>query len=340
MTKTLVQSARQQPCDLCGRQVFDLVATTDRHGAPLNTVICRHCGLVSHEQTPTEQELSDYYARAYRWEYHGEYTPSAYRVLREWKRGREFVQLLTDYLHPRDRILEIGCGIGCTVKNFELAGWTASGLEPGDGFRRFAQESLKTRVADGVLADVPAGANLNMVLLIHVLEHLPHPTSALTRIRSAMAAHGRLYVEVPNAGAPHAAPGKMFHYAHIFNFSQQTLGMLAGKAGFEVVAWLSKPGDKNLSVLLQRSARPDRGVVPGSYQKMLAATTGQTVAGYHLRWSYLRSRLGTAVGHRRDRLMAKTRLKSLLRHCAAHPADPDRDLWTGQVADTNARRSA
>ena len=45
------------PCDLCGSLNRELLATLDRQGKPLNTGICRQCGMVAHWQRPTEEEL-------------------------------------------------------------------------------------------------------------------------------------------------------------------------------------------------------------------------------------------------------------------------------------------
>ena len=50
----------RSPCDLCGGQTFELIAERDRRGNALQTVICRVCGLLSHAQLPTEEELADY----------------------------------------------------------------------------------------------------------------------------------------------------------------------------------------------------------------------------------------------------------------------------------------
>ncbi len=204
-------SLRQAPCDLCGQSDFHSIAQVDRRGNPLVTVVCRACGLISHEKIPSDQELADYYRENYRSDYHGEYTPSPYRVVREWNRGRELLRLLTPYLRRGETVFEIGSGIGCSVKNFECAGYDALGVEPGDGFRSFAADRLGATVLPGVLNDLPGEPLGDMALLVHVLEHLNSPTQALQHIRKLLHPGGRLYIEVPNAAAPHAAPGKMFH---------------------------------------------------------------------------------------------------------------------------------
>lgn len=311
--------ATRPPCDLCGRSDFQLLADRDRRGAELETVICRSCGLVAHARIPSERELSDYYRRQYRLDYNGEYIPSPHRVVREWNRGRQLLRLLTPFLDRDDRVLEIGCGIGCTVGNFQLAGYRAAGVEPGDGFRRYAVERLGIEVRDAVLADMPRRPVAELILLVHVLEHLRSPSEAFSIIRALLSDGGRCYVEVPNAGAPHAAPGKMFHFAHIYNFTRDSLAMLAAKANFQVLRWLSAPSDKNLRVILHCGATESWEIIPGSYQRAVEAMTGFTPLSYAIRWSYLRQRLRTLVSHQCDRLLAPRRVRRILRSVGNFP---------------------
>jgi hypothetical protein len=90
--------------------------------------------LISHETLPSDAELDAYYARQYRSDYHGEFHPSPHRVLRAWSVGRSILQRLRPFLREGDRVLEIGAGIGCTVKAFDVAGFDAEGIEPHLGF--------------------------------------------------------------------------------------------------------------------------------------------------------------------------------------------------------------
>ena len=106
----------------------------------------------------------------------------------------------------------------------------------------------------------------------------------------------------------------MFHFAHIYNFTRDTLAMLAAKAGFRVHRWLSQPGDKNLCLLLECGEPGQWSIVPGSYQRAWLAMTGSRWR-YYLRWSYLQHRLRTLVGHQRDRFQALARMEAILAHC-------------------------
>jgi hypothetical protein len=124
---------------------------------------------------------------------------------------------------------------------------------------------------------------------------------------------GCCYIEVPNAGAPHAAPGKMFHYAHIYNFTKDTLEMLAAKADFTIDRWLSGTGDKNLRVILRGGRTRHWSVTAGSHERAMRAMTGYSRTQYYLRWTYARQRLRTLITHQCDRFLAARRARKLLR---------------------------
>lgn len=313
-------------CDLCGGQQFEALSERDRRGRALNTKVCTTCGLVSHADIPTPEELAAYYAKEYRRDYHGEFTPSAHRVVREWKRGQKLVEQLQADLRPCDRVFEIGSGIGCTVMNFSLAGYDASGVEPGDGFRQFSTEKLHAKIGGGFLDELPQAKQYDVALLVHVLEHLPSPTAALTNIRGLLRPGGRLYVEVPNFAGPHAAPGKQFHFAHIYNFTPATLRMVAAKCGFAVKHAYTAPFDRNIGMLLELNDQVTFRVEPQSYAQTMSAVRRFSTLTYHLRPTYLRERWQGFVSQLGDRWQAKARMQQIIERCDAHLAQPTKEI--------------
>ncbi|MBC8873241.1 MAG: class I SAM-dependent methyltransferase [Planctomycetes bacterium] len=333
-----MERSQTSACDLCGQEDFQTIAERDRKGRELKTVACRNCGLVSHASVPTDQELAAYYRRQYRRDYNNEYTPSARRVLREWKRGRRRFELLRQFLSMSDRVFEIGTGIGCNLKPFDLAGFEVAGIEPGEGFRAFARENLHLQVEGGVLADVPQNSRHDLVMLVHVLEHFNSPTTALRHIRGILNPGGRLYVEVPNLGAPHAAPGKLFHYAHIYNFTPTTLATAARASGFEVEKVLSDPRDKNLSMLLSAGNGFKLEVDRASYRKTVEAVTRFSTITYHLRWRYLRDRVLSVRDLFTGKFGAQKQLAELL-ELSNRTEDEKPHLWTSPES-VNVKDSA
>jgi SAM-dependent methyltransferase len=165
---------------------------------------------------------------------------------------------------------------------------------------------------------LPAAPRYDFVLLVHVIEHLPSPRHALERIHAMLRPGGGLYVECPNLAAPHAAPGKQFHYAHIHNFTPQTLELLAQRCGFEIVARLAPSRARALRLVLRRLDRtPDSGsaTIPGSFAATCDRLKKNSLVGYYLRPSYWFDRVHRDLRFVSHHVCPRWRLARILRSC-------------------------
>ncbi len=306
--------ANSKHCDLCDQTQFEVIAELDRKGQPLETVICKNCGLVAHQKIPTERELADFYRSVYREDYHGESTPSARRIMRAWRNGARIHRQVSDHVVPGDEVFEIGAGIGCTVKQFEQHGCAASGIEPHQGFQLYSANSVRARVTQASLFDLPARPQHDLVLLVHVIEHFCSPRAALHHLHSIIRPGGLLYVECPNLGAPFAMRDRLFHFAHIHNFTPRTLMMMAQRAGFVMERSFKDEQDPCLEMLF-RKAKPSEPDYSESYQETMNALERHTWASYHLRWRYLWPRLRKLSGYAAEHVVAKRYVRDVLRQC-------------------------
>lgn len=87
--------------------------------------MCTRCGLVCHMEIPTEAEEAEFYAKHYRREYDNEESPSNKHVMRAWRRGEQLFRRCAKQLESGARVFEVGAGLGCTVKRFDLDGFCA-----------------------------------------------------------------------------------------------------------------------------------------------------------------------------------------------------------------------
>ena len=307
---------RAHPCDLCAGDAFELVAERDRDGAPLETCICSRCGLVVHRDLPGTDELAAYYEGEYRELYHHERTPSPRRVLRSWEKGHKLLQWLQPHLEPGQRVLEVGAGVGGVVKVFELAGYEASGIDPGGEYLRFGTEQLGATLTRARLEDLPGEARYDLVLLVHVIEHLRSPREALERLHTLLAVGGLLYIECPNLGAPSTRWPKAFHRAHIHNFTTSSLTMLARSCGFEVE---TPPEDEQstISVLYRRTAERALEIDEGNYARTLQRREAYDGGSYFLRGNYFTHRYATLRRQVRERLLGGLLVRRIIKRCRA-----------------------
>lgn len=312
-------AARSRACDLCSGEDFETIATRDRDGDPLETVTCTTCGLISHAHVPTDDELAAFYARDYREQYHGEATPSDRRIVRAWHNGGRILERVRPFLKAGDRVFEVGAGIGCTVKRFELAGFDARGIEPHDGFLHFARERLRARVAHATIQDMPLDRSLDAILLVHVIEHFGSPRDALRRMHGMLAEGGLLYVECPNVGAPFTVRDRLFHQAHTYNFTLSSLTMLARSCGFALEQSFGRRRAGNLQAVF-RKAEPGPVVIdPANRAETLAAIAAATPLNHHLRPEYVAARVRKLVGYIHERLTSPRQVRDIMQRCSQTP---------------------
>ena len=302
-------------CDICDNCDFDEIATLDRHNQPLSTVICRSCGLVRHAKVPTELELQQFYSDGYREAYNGERTPGNRRIMRAWINGQRICNQVAPLIQPGSKVLEVGAGIGCTVKVFEANGFAAEGIDPGGEFLKFSRDKLNAQVQVANLYDLPKQQNYDTVLLIHVIEHLRSPKEALQYISGLLKPGGMFYVECPNLQAPFARRSKLFHEAHIHNFVPATLQMLAGSCGFELKQHFGDERDPNLQMLFQYTGNATLDIDEANFERTITQLKRSNPVPYLLRTRYITDRITKLAGYATEHLTAKGFVERLIRNC-------------------------
>ena len=90
-----------------------------------------------------------------------------------------------------------------------------------------------------------------MIVLRHVLEHLPEPNAVMALFRDLLAGHGHVVFEFPNieglgfqlrraldkAGLRRKAYRADYRPGHCNEYCRTSFGQLAERNGFEVLAW-------------------------------------------------------------------------------------------------------
>ena len=212
----------------------DLVSETDRRGKPLRTVICMETGLVRHESVPDDAELARFYSADYRIAYKGAAKPRRRQILRNFRRVAGYVRTHRGALDAPIRVLDVGAGSGEFLFVMERLGKTVEGIEPNSAYAEYCREELGLNVHTAHLSpDLFAPEQFEFIRMNHVLEHLNDPVGYLGQVARWLSPHGLLYVEVPNieVDCRRRTRGRIFHYAHIYNFNPWTLRTCAGLAG-------------------------------------------------------------------------------------------------------------
>lgn len=169
---------------------------------------CDACGtLVSLESPPPEALLvkddeTDFYGKQY-WLQHqtdnlgfGDIQSRVRRDLAE--RNLHWLQTLLKYCPPPARTLELGCAHGSFVALMQQAGYSTSGIEMSPWVVDFAEKTFGIRVALGPVeeAGLPDG-ELDAIVLMDVLEHLPDPLGTMKHCLRLLKPGGFLLVQTP-----------------------------------------------------------------------------------------------------------------------------------------------
>lgn len=251
------------PCRACREAERQVIATQSRGNEPLTTVVCRGCGLVSHNPLPDPSELAMFYAQDYRVAYKGGFEPKRKHALRALRGAMARAERLRPFLGAGQRVLDIGASSGEFVYVMARHGFQASGIEPNQAYADFARRSYGVAVSTGGFEEAALGeASLDLVTMNHVLEHVADPWVALRRIHGWLAEDGLLFLEVPNLSATRKQAANIFHKAHIWNFTPETLLLVAWQCGF-----VALPGEnlQHTSVILHKRRKddiPPRGTGP------------------------------------------------------------------------------
>ena len=147
------------------------------------------------------------------------------------------------FLHQRDRgrLLEVGSGNGKFLWLMSELGWEAVGIEPDPQAAKSTPTGAK--VMQCALDDAElAPASYDAVTLHHVLEHLPDPKSAVTKLADCLQPGGMLVSISPN---PTGAMAQWFHNAwyeldaprHFVLPSPKGYKHMLEDLGFQVNVW-------------------------------------------------------------------------------------------------------
>ncbi len=234
------------PCNLCGAE--NPQTLFEAGVAQVNRIVeCRQCGLMYSSpriRLVDQDAIKDYdpgltSAAA-------DYDPTRYDKERLQVRDYADTRAELARLYPqRGSLVEIGCGMGFQLEAFHQDGWDVTGIEPDRGFCQFIGDFHGLKALPTILeeAGLPDGS-IDVVVFLHVIEHVPDPLGTLQGIYRALKPGGHLVIETPRFDS------LMFRLfgrrerslscdGHIYFFTTDSLRRLSEKAGFEPVQYKS-----------------------------------------------------------------------------------------------------
>jgi 2-polyprenyl-3-methyl-5-hydroxy-6-metoxy-1,4-benzoquinol methylase len=231
-------------CNLCGADdtkfMFYVRDRNSKEKKLFNLVKCRRCGFVYLNPRPGKEEIKKYYPP---W-YHSRAQTKVVNIEKTKIWGIPWKEAMQKKTEPilrykkEGRILDIGCGDGSLLKFMKELGWQTYGVDFNKASSRYARDVLGLNVSSKRLeeANYPEGF-FDIIILFHVLEHLPDPLATLKKVHLLLSENGFLLIEVPNFGSFESLVfrSKWIGIAaplHLYHFTPRTLRIILTNCGF------------------------------------------------------------------------------------------------------------
>ena len=242
-------------CPLCGS-----AATGDPHSLRKDRwtyLRCVACEGVSLFPVPDGVSLAAYYNQSYS-------VPLRNYLRAMSTRSGSILSDIGGWFPRQGTLLEIGCSYGGFLNAARTAGWKTAGIELDDRAARYARETLGLNVQSGTLDDAVTALQppYDVIVALHVIEHVPAPIAFLRRCHELLAPGGILFLKTPNIGSWIAArTGSYWQWlsppAHIHLFSSRSIASALKASGFQPQRISSQRGDaeNNLFEMISATGR-------------------------------------------------------------------------------------
>ncbi len=201
---------------------------------------CRICGLAMTSPAPLGAAMDKYYPAVYYASTGGKRFPALVELLQKFLYGQRVRRMERLNGDRAGRVLDVGCGPGFLLRQFQERGWEAQGTELSETSAAHARKTLGLPIHVGDLASAHfPNAEFDAVVLWHVLEHVPFPQSVLAEVERILRPGGTFLVGVPNFGSCEArlTRDKWFHLdvpRHLNHFTVPTLLRMLQATGLRV----------------------------------------------------------------------------------------------------------
>jgi hypothetical protein len=215
-------------CPVCKNLSSRKFTEFEDAGRTVRYAICNHCGFVFQNPMPSQEQFNDYYAQQYR----SERLIPIEITSKNKRRAQHLGAFIKDHIHWKTPLhhLDIGSGTGGLIQYLKTEfAFQSEGVEPDIGCRDYCK-TLNLVVYPSIEEWQQRNKPVDLITLVHVLEHIPDPVSYLRNLREcALSKTGWLLIEVPNLYGH-----ETFTFDHPLAFSDKTLRATVESAGFKV----------------------------------------------------------------------------------------------------------
>ncbi len=234
-------------CEICNSKKISILFNNDRYGINQKTCVCNNCGFIFSNPRMTQESTEYFYnSDLYRLIYDGSWKnfdreqifKNILYEMRNYKpllpKKPDFINyysnLYFDFINHEikdfETVLEIGCGKGIKLIDFNSLGKKTYGIEPSKTYRKVHNE-LGLNTKTGFIKEVEG--KYDLVILTHVFEHLSELKKQVNQLYNITNKY--LFIEVPG----HVKKLQSIQNAHNYYFSLNTLNYFFLNNNFKLV---------------------------------------------------------------------------------------------------------
>lgn len=230
-------------CPLCGNRtgekLHSLDYADDSHGLlprHYDIVCCDSCSFIYNDFSEPDSVFTRHYAKSQKYS-----DPNLFggggMSAEEMRMWEHYCQLISSYIRPDMKILEVGCGKGGFLETLRKHGFLQlSGLEQSVECIQILRDKQIESLDSWTLIE---NRKFDIVVAHAVFEHLPNPREMMTRIKNVLPDDGFLFITVPDADSYckyDSAPFYYFDREHINHFTCSTLQLLCSLYSFSPIS--------------------------------------------------------------------------------------------------------
>jgi 2-polyprenyl-3-methyl-5-hydroxy-6-metoxy-1,4-benzoquinol methylase len=235
-------------CPACGSANFTVLSEVSlpNENAFLSTALCDHCNHVFRNTRPSEEWFFRAFDDRHAQQQQAGVSPINQEVEADrYKRYAAIGEFFKVNFPEVKSVLDVGCGPGTGLIALNDLGFNCTGIDADESRASYAVEK-GLKIFIGAWKDYHTEEGFDVVSCIHSLEHFYEPEKFLSEISQRVKDNGYLYIEVPDTLDHVKDWNDSLYLAHLSNFNQFSLALLAQNCGWEAVGRINPYRDTGL----------------------------------------------------------------------------------------------
>jgi len=197
--------------------------------------ICKKCGLTLQTTSPTLKEIIGFYKQNFYWENFKKNdlttTPEVHKVT---SIKRQIGIIKRECVPFPKSVLEVSLMSLYNLIQFKKNGSKIlHGLEPSISLTKNLEDKHKIKIFNNIIEKFKSKINYDLILMSHVLEHLPNPSIAIKQCYLNQKEGQKIFVEVPLFEKTETYSASGLNVEHLYYFDENNFVNMLKQNGYE-----------------------------------------------------------------------------------------------------------